>query len=91
MAITLIPTNKDNWVKIGDNIVSITFQNAGQYAMYVNYTDADVAPTDAVGFLYESREGELKKDLVDLTFIANAAYVWAKNVSSVGNAIVETP
>ena len=89
MAFNKIAINKDDWTLIGESVSSITFQNAGQYPVYINFTNGNTAPTDTVGLMYGPREGELKKTLTDLTTVSTPDHVWARTVSYAGNVIVE--
>lgn len=89
MAFVKIPVNKDAWTLIGESVSTITFQNAGQYPVYINFTNGNTAPTDAVGLMYGPREGELKKTLTDMTAVSTPNHVWAKSVSYTGNVIAE--
>lgn len=81
--------NKDTWTKIANNVTSVTFQNASQYPFYINFTASDSAPTDIVGLVYGPWQGEMKKDLADMTSVSSPKYVWAKSFSSNGSVIVE--
>lgn len=91
MAFTKIQLTTSAWTKIGDNVTSISFQNASTFNMYVAYTAADVAPTETIGVVYPRNNGELKQTVTDLTHVASAAYVWARPVSgSGGSVLVET-
>lgn len=89
MAFVKIPVNKDDWTLIGESVSTITFQNVGQYPVYINFTNGNTAPTDTVGLVYGPREGELKKTLTDMTTVATPDHVWAKSVSYTGNVIAE--
>lgn len=89
MAFVKIAVNKEDWTLIGESVSAITFQNAGQYPVYINFTNGNTAPTDTVGLMYGPREGELKKTLTDMTTVSTPNHVWAKSVSYTGNVIVE--
>lgn len=91
MAVTEIALPAGSWTKIGDNVSDMTFQNAGQWPIYINFTSADSAPADTVGFIYNTYEEEIKKTLTELTYVTTPTYVWAKPVSGRdGKVIVET-
>jgi hypothetical protein len=91
MAYAKIPVTKDEWTLIIDGAPEVTFQNAGQFGVYINFTsDANTAPTDEVGLVYGPWQGELRKDVVELTNVASPVYVWAKSIANNGNVIVET-
>lgn len=89
MALAKTKIYQDEWTKIGDNVTTITFQNLGDNAMYVEFTAADVAPTSTFGTIYGRFEGELKKALTDLTFTATPAYVWARAMTASTSVIHE--
>lgn len=89
MSFVKIAVNKDDWTLIGESVSTITFQNAGQFPVYVNFTNGNTAPTDTVGLMYGPREGELKKTLTDMTTLSTPDHVWVKSVSYTGNVIVE--
>lgn len=89
MAFNKISVNKNEWTLIGESVSTITFQNVGQYPVFVNFTSGNTAPTDEVGLVYGYREGELKKTLADMTEITTPDHVWAKSVSYTGSVIVE--
>ena len=82
MAYTNISVPAGTWTKIIDNKSSATFQNVGQVTMMVVYTATDSAPADdAVGLEYGTRQGEIKKDLEDLTYVASPLYAWARPIT----------
>ena len=89
MALSKTNIYQDAWTKIGDNIATITFQNLGGNAMYVEFTAADSAPTSTFGTIYNRFEGEMKKSLTDLTFVTSPAYVWARSLSGQTTVIHE--
>lgn len=82
MAYSTVSVPAGTWTKIIDNKSSATFQNVGQVTMMVVYTSADSAPADdSLGLEYGTRQGEIKRDLEDLTFVVNPLYAWAKPVT----------
>ena len=89
MALAKTTIYQDEWTKIGDNVTTITFQNLGDTAMYIEFSAADTAPTSTFGTIYGRFEGELKKTLTDLTFTSSPAYVWARSMSSSTSVIYE--
>jgi hypothetical protein len=84
-----IPTNPNEWILIGEDVSSITFQNAGQFGVYINFTSANTAPSDAYGLVYGPFQGELRRDLIEMTSISSPTHVWAKAMSKPVNLIVE--
>ena len=89
MALAKTNIYQDAWTKIGDNVATITFQNLGANAMYIEFTATDSAPTSTFGTIYNRFEGEMKKSLTDLTFVTSPAYVWARSLSGQTNVIHE--
>jgi len=79
MALAFTEVTTSAYVKIGDNVSTITFQCQSGNPIVINFTAADSAPaaTDP-GLVYKTYEGEMKKTVTDLSHISNAAYVWAK-------------
>lgn len=90
MALSNTNITPSAWTKIGDNISSITFQNQGSYPIEIEITAADTAPavTDS-GIVYGTYEGEMKKDLTDLTYVSSPAYVWAKSITANADVVYE--
>tara|TARA_R100000742_G_C4275344_1_gene95760 strand:- start:410 stop:685 length:276 start_codon:yes stop_codon:yes gene_type:complete len=89
MALGKTKIYQDAWTKIGDNVATITFQNLGANALYVEFTAADTAPTSTFGTIYNRFEGEMKKSLTDLTFTSSPAYVWVRSLTGQTTVIHE--
>lgn len=90
MAFVKIQLGSEEWTMIGASISQITFQNVGQYPIYINFTSNATSPSDNVGLVYPSYEGELKKQLTDFSqIVPNPSYVWAKSISNTGSVVVE--
>ena len=91
MAFQKYEIGSQEWVLIGDNVSAITFQNISQYPVYINFNTSSAVPTDDFGLVYSpaTLQGELKRPLTDLTFLANPTHVFAKAVSASANIIVE--
>ncbi len=81
--------NKDDWTLIATGVSVVTFQNASQYPIYINFTSTDTPPTDLYGIVYGPWQGELRKPLVTMTNVASPSRVWSKTVSTSGSVIVE--
>ena len=88
MAFEKIPLATNAWTLIGNNVSTITFQNAGQQQIYVAVTTTNVAPTYTVGILYDLFQGELKIATSALSNVSGQ-YVWARPVTGAGSAIVD--
>ena len=90
MAFTKIDISPSEWTLIGNNVATITFQNASQYPMYVNFNSSNTAPTEEVGLVYAPWQGELKKDVTELTYKTTPNWVYSRSVSRLGKVTVET-
>lgn len=93
MAIAETSLTPTEWIKIGDNVTSITFQCTSQFPIVVAVTASALGPSTytAPGLVYNQYEGEIKKLLADLSYESSPAYVWAKARTSHGTVIYETP
>ena len=90
MSFSKIDLTNDDWTLIGDNVTSITFQNASQWSFYVNFNTSNTSPNTAIGLIYSAGQGELKKTVTALTYQTTPNYVFARAVSSTARIIVET-
>jgi hypothetical protein len=92
MAIAETSLTPNNWVKIGNNVTSITFQCTSQFPIVIACTNTNVALTStAPGLVYNQYEGEVKKLVADLSYESSPVYVWAKARTSHGTVVYETP
>jgi len=92
MAIAQTTLTPSSWIKIGDNVTSITFQCISQFPIVVGITTTDSAPaTTAPGLVYNQYQGEIKKLVADLSYETSPTYVWAKATSSYATVNYETP
>jgi hypothetical protein len=88
MALASTEVTTSEYIKIGDNTATITFQCQSNNPIVVNFTATDSAPTaTSPGLIYKHFEGEVKKTVTDLTHVGSAAYVWAKALTG-GTATV---
>lgn len=79
MALASTEVTTSAYVKIGDNVSTITFQCQSNNPIVINFTAADSAPTaTSPGLVYKAFEGEMKKTVTDLSHVGSAAYVWAR-------------
>jgi hypothetical protein len=79
MALASTEVTTSAYVKIGDNVSTITFQCQSNNPIVINFTAADSAPTATdPGLVYRVFEGEMKKTVTDLSHVGSAAYVWAR-------------
>ena len=62
MALASTEVTTSAYVKIGDNVSTITFQCQSNNPIVINFTAADSAPTaTSPGLVYKAFEGEMKK------------------------------
>jgi hypothetical protein len=79
MALASTEVTTSEYVKIGDNVTTITFQCQSNNPIVIGITTTDSAPTGTdPGLVYKFPEGEMKKTVADLSHDSGAAYVWAK-------------
>lgn len=91
MALVEYTVNAEQWTLIGDNVTSITFQNAGQIPFYINFNSTNSAPVEDYGIVYGPWQGEIKKDVTELTYKTTPNYVFARAISNKSvRIIVET-
>lgn len=90
MAFTKTALTNDTWTLVGNNVTNITFQNVGDLPLYINFSATNTAPSDTVGLLYGPTQGEMKKDVTELTTVSTPNYVFARAKSEQAHIIVET-
>ena len=91
MAIARTDITNDQWYLIGDNVSSITFQCASTAPIQVAITTNSSQPDlDSPGLIYNRFEGELKRNLVDLTYLSLPTHVWVKPLSSNATVIYDS-
>ena len=79
MALASTDVTTSEYIKIGDNVTTITFQCQSNNPLVIGITSTNSAPTATdVGLVYETFEGEMKKTVTDLSHVGSAAYVWAR-------------
>lgn len=88
MANTTVNLTPDTWTQLTDADTSdVTFENVGQYDVYVVGTAGAVAPTSLDGALrYPPTKGEIKRALSDMWLGGsglNRLYAYSKNGGSV--------
>lgn len=88
MALASTEVTTSEYIKIGDNTATITFQCQSNNPIVIGITTNNVAPaaTDP-GLIYKHYEGEVKKTVTELSHESSAAYVWAKALTG-GTATV---
>jgi len=91
MSIAQTSLTPNNWILIGDNVSSITFQCQSQFPVVIGITTSNVGlASTAPGLLYKQYEGELKRAVSDLSFETSPTYVWAKASSSYATIVYES-
>ena len=79
MALASTEVTTSSYVKIGDNVTTITFQCQSNNPLVIGITSTNSAPTaTSPGLVYKTFEGEMKKTVTDLSHETGAAYVWAR-------------
>tara|TARA_A100001201_G_scaffold2342_4_gene5858 strand:- start:4711 stop:4992 length:282 start_codon:yes stop_codon:yes gene_type:complete len=82
MALASTEVTTSAYVKIGDNVSTITFQCQSNNPLVIGITSTNSAPTaTSPGLVYKTYEGEMKKTVTDLSHVSGAAYVWAKSLT----------
>ena len=90
MAFEKIDLDNQTWTLIGNNVTDITFQNVSQFPFYVNFNSINAIPSENIGIVYGPWQGELKKDVTELTYLDTPNYVFAKAIGKTTSVIVET-
>ena len=92
MALASTDLTPNNYVLIGNNVTSITFQcqSATPAVIGIATTGAGIA-TSTDGLVYERFEGEVKKLVADLSYETNPTYVYAKALTGTSKIVFETP
>lgn len=84
---TLTP---NNYVLIGNNVTTITFQCQSSTPVSIAVTTASSGiATDTIGLVYDRWDGELKKTVTDMSHDAGVAYVYAKAISGTAKIVYE--
>lgn len=84
---TLTPSN---YVLIGNNVTTITFQCQSSTPVSIAVTTASSGiATDTIGLVYDRWDGELKKTVTDMSHDAGVAYVYAKAISGTAKIVYE--
>tara|TARA_B100000085_G_scaffold256611_1_gene257273 strand:- start:311 stop:592 length:282 start_codon:yes stop_codon:yes gene_type:complete len=88
MALASTEVTTSAYVKIGDNVSTITFQCQSNNPLVIGITSTNSAPTATdPGLIYKAFEGEMKKTVTDLSHVGSASYVWARALTG-GTATV---
>ena len=92
MALASTDLTPNNYVLIGNNVTSITFQcqSATPAIISIATTSAGIA-TSTDGLVYDRFEGEVKKLVADLSYETNPTYVYAKALTGTSKIVYETP
>ena len=90
MALASTDLTPSNYVLIGNNVTTITFQcqSSTPAVVSISTISAGIA-TDTPGIVYNRFEGEMKKTVTDLSHDAGAAYVYAKALTGTSKIVYE--
>ena len=68
------------WTQLTNADVSALTFEVLSGSVYIRFTTNTTTPTEDHGILYHKGQGELKKNVSDLTYLSGADRVWAKPV-----------
>ena len=89
MALASTSVTTSEYIKIGNNVTTITFQCQSGNPVVINFTASDSAPAaTSPGLVYKTYEGEMKKTVTDLSHVSSASYVWAKALTGNSSTVV---
>ena len=90
MALASTDLTPSNYVLIGNNVTTITFQCQSSTPVVVGIatTSAGLASSND-GYIYNRFEGEMKKTVTDLSHDSGAAYVYAKALTGTAKIVYE--
>ena len=89
MALASTEVTTSEYIKIGDNVTTITFQCQSSNPVVINFTATNSAPTATdPGLVYKAFEGEMKKTVTDLSHVGSASYVWAKALTGGTSTVI---
>jgi len=86
----LVELTNTEWTLIGNNVSDITFQVLGGNPVYINFNSTNAPPAEEFGLIYDHRNGELKKDVTEMTYKPTPNYVFARSVTRQATIVVET-
>lgn len=82
MTVKVSEVTKDAWVDLTDaNVSDLTFQNQGQWPVYIAVTAGAAPAATDTAYIYRQYEGEVKKALSALTYNATPTRVFARAVA----------
>ena len=90
MALASTDLTPSNYVLIGNNVTTITFQcqSATPAVISIATTSTGIA-TSTDGLVYSRFEGEMKKTVTELSHESGAAYVYAKALTGTSKIVYE--
>jgi len=90
MALASTTLTPNNYVLIGNNVTTITFQcqSSSPVSIAVTTSSSGIA-TDTIGLIYDRWDGELKKTVTDLSHDAGVSYVYAKALTGTSKIVYE--
>ena len=89
MALASTQVTPNEYVLIGNNVTTITFQcqSSNPIVVAIATTSVGIATTTP-GLIYKFPEGELKKTVASISHDAGATYVWAKALTGAAAKVV---
>lgn len=90
MALASTDLTPSNYVLIGNNVTTITFQCQSTTPVVVGIATTSAGlDTSIDGLIYNRFEGEMKKTVTDLSHESGAAYVYAKALTGTSKIVYE--
>ena len=89
MALASTDLTPSNYVLIGNNVTTITFQCQSSTPVVIGITTTAGITTSTPGYVYNRFEGEMKKTVTDLSHDSGAAYVYAKALTGTAKIVYE--
>ena len=90
MALASTDLTPSNYVLIGNNVPTITFQCQSSTPVVVGIATTSAGMTSSNdGYIYNRFEGEMKKTVTDLSDDSGAAYCYAKALTGTAKIVYE--
>jgi len=90
MALASTDLTPSNYVLIGNNVTTITFQCQSTTPVVVGIATTSAGLDASIdGLIYNRFEGEMKKTVTELSHDSGAAYVYAKALTGTSKIVYE--
>ena len=90
MALASTDLTPSNYVLIGNNVTTITFQCQSTTPVVVGIATTSAGLDASIdGLIYNRFEGEMKKTVTELSHESGAAYVYAKALTGTSKIVYE--